>query len=863
MHQPRPYGQLTVGGPLSVEDDAAVEQLARRLTNLKQLSGVDSLRMVRALPDGGYVIAQDMGGVFRVITHKPDAEQAPPPFDGIARDYVPMLFCGVVTNAVLFPGQGLGMRITEATRRRISGRDPEKLPPKTLELQRFRVGYNQLVQELAPQFETVLFYSQYAAQRPTWYSGAMAEVMQIVGGYGRQDMRELPDNPIERARMLLPDGVREAVLLELAGVRLPGYTGLPPVDGQFQYDYKFTNTNAVGFDDRGRPWLLRVRAAGVHAMPLPLVPATTTRAFREWIEEVGDEEILAILDRFGGMPSGEGFPTRTADFEAWRRAGVIVKVCGAGDFYNHISYTSAIGWSFNGQGSEGFNTCYDYYDEEGLGYGLAFKMKLNLVAADADGKLPPPVLPDDPFERGVLNRYLESLLQSAAGNEPKNQAIRYKLRRTSMAELLVRARRGAEGQGEVEYWDQLELPPIAAHTGSVSEVGRGYLYHGAPFPNQPQIKFPEPFMGGCISHDFLPLINGRYKDSYPNSDTIMFGYYIDDELKVVKYFREGRSFDRDEENDFEDCMIVGSWNQTLSAGGTQLLGNFYTTDFDERREVSAQVTQTHIVGKDLGYDSKPWFEFDAPFWRPGTMWRNRYFSHTTTSESTSGNSLAVAICIPYLCRNAVLHAKREGKSGGIKTNGASLQFVRDPTSYRFWTYDFVMHWAGGLPVMKGVPSPKDGNPVWVEIEEYGPYPCSDFADQGPWVPALPADYTWLIHPQRNVWQLSGGGGAPSFKAYSTTTQQPSSEKGALHISVLSQPEPVHARVPDKMYFLGSPDEFVGVFYRDATRIVFGQSIYANVSESEEQTPGSLRRRYGFTSLADHKSAHHFLGVINE
>ena len=53
-------------GELTADDSAAIELLARRLTNIKQTSGLPSLRMVRALPDGGYAIAQDMGGVFSV-----------------------------------------------------------------------------------------------------------------------------------------------------------------------------------------------------------------------------------------------------------------------------------------------------------------------------------------------------------------------------------------------------------------------------------------------------------------------------------------------------------------------------------------------------------------------------------------------------------------------------------------------------------------------------------------------------------------------------------------------------------------------------------------------------------------------------
>ena len=32
-------------------------------------------------------------------------------------------------------------------------------------------------------------------------------------------------------------------------------------------------------------------------MPLPLIPATCTLAFREYMDEQGDQEVLAILDR--------------------------------------------------------------------------------------------------------------------------------------------------------------------------------------------------------------------------------------------------------------------------------------------------------------------------------------------------------------------------------------------------------------------------------------------------------------------------------------------------------------------------------------------------------------------------------------
>ncbi|MCZ3214805.1 hypothetical protein NYZ43_19995, partial [Acinetobacter baumannii] len=76
------------------------------------------------------------------------------------------------------------MRFTEQTRRRLANYDPENLGPDRAALQRFAIEYHSLVSELLPQMSSsVLVYTQYAAQRPTWYSGAIAEVMQIVGGY--------------------------------------------------------------------------------------------------------------------------------------------------------------------------------------------------------------------------------------------------------------------------------------------------------------------------------------------------------------------------------------------------------------------------------------------------------------------------------------------------------------------------------------------------------------------------------------------------------------------------------------------------------------------------------------------------------
>lgn len=863
MHQPRPHG--TFGADAATEEDAAAaELLARRLTNFKTVSGLNSLKMTRTLPSGAMAIAVDMGGVLRVIIQRqPEPERSPMESDGLAKSYIPMLFCGVISQGVISAVAGISIKLTQTTRRRLVSYDPEASPvPGTVSLQRFVIEHHPMVSELRPKRPTSSVWTQYANQRPTWYSGTLSVVVQIVGGYGRQVLRELPDNKIERARLMLPSDVTREIELELGSTRLPGYLGLPDKSGQFQFDYKFNQTHGVGFDVQGKPWLVRISTRGVFTMPLPIIPATSTRAFREYMEKVGDDEILWVLERFGGLPSGESFPPKTEDFEAWRRAGVIIKVCDTGQFYDHLAYTSAIGWSFNWAATEGFNTCYDY-DENGVGYGMSFKLRMGLGAAENAGKLPEEFELDDPDDMRALNNYLSMLYQQLPGNTARERAIKYKLRRVPVSDLLSRAK--SSGPGEVDHWENLEVTPIAAHSGSVTEVARGPLWHPAPKKSQPQIKFPEPFMDGCVSHDFSRL------DGYPSPqgvlcNTTIFGYYIGDALRVAKYFYDPRAFKQEVDDNYEQCMIVGSWQRTVTTGNTSLLGHFYTSDFDEREAAAPVTTVTTTVGTDLGYDTKPNFSFDYVFSMVGSIWRNRYFQHKVNSTTTEGFSKDVAVCVPYLARNALLHAHKETTTGAKKTESLGVNSISDPNNYRMYTYDFIWAWQGGsyagnmATAEKVDPAPRDGNPVYVRGYNYSPGLCSDFADQGDWIGGLPQDYTWLVHPIRSQWNHSGGGGAPTVKQYSRNTTEPAKKSGKLQISVLAQPGDVN-KDPSPAYFEVSPNDSGDVFYVDAIYNAAGEAEYANTSEPDPEAP-KQRKRFGYTALADHKAAHHFIGVIN-
>lgn len=860
MHQPRPYGLHAIGLPLTENDEAFVASVSKRITNLKEVSKVDSMKMVYDLPDGGYVIVQDMGGNFRVISHKP-IHGKDPIFDGIATDYIPMLFSGSVTRAIVRAGEPVSLKLTDAARfRLVNYQHLDTLPEKDIKLQRFRIDYDERFWEFKPLRPTSTLITQYTQLRPTWYSGAMSEVVQIVGGYGSQDFANLPDektNRFERARVKLPKSVMDAINKELSLLRLPAYTGLPRADGRIQFDYKFNNTNAVGFDDKKRPWLLRISAAGLYAMPLPIVPATRTKAFKRYMQLVGDEEILAILNRFGGMPSGESFPS-DRNFEAWRRAGAIIKVCNSSDFYSHISYSSACGWAINERGDEGYNTCYDYYDDEGLGYGLTYKLRLRLGSSeDYFGAQQVELVEEGPIADKV-RLYLNQLIPTL-GTTNDDRAILYKLRRAKSGDIYQRAL-GRNGQKDRDYWHNLEMNPIADHEGSITEVYRGYLYHGAKFSNQPQIKFPEPFLGGCVSHDFLPLMQGRGKDRYPNCDTIMFAYYIGNSLQTVKYFVDWSTFQRDSNSNYEKYMRAGKWFKQEYVGYTSLQGNFYSSSLDERTYTAPTEIYTELEGEDLGFDTKPFFAYDDYGSMCGTIWRNRYFSRKTKIKTIEGAGISLAICIPFFSRSSALHAKNDF-AHQVKTSESMTMFsVRDPYHYDYWTYHFDLAWFGmRIKNPKGVPFPRKGNPIWVETMNYNPTASNNAADNGDWITNLPADYTWLIHPSLE-WVYNGGGGPPHINTYSISDRTENEDSGRVSLSLSRVVDIVNKVKPDTNYFIGSPNIFNDYFYRDICAVVFGSTVYYNTSEPSDK---SKRAFFGSCGLVDNKSAHIFIGVINE
>lgn len=860
MASPRPYGLHVISGVLTDNDINFIASVIHRFLTFKEASQLENLKSTYDLPDGGYFIVQDMGGIFRVIADKLEQRKFHFQDDGLVKMYIPMFFSGVVEKDTLRrEGELVEIKLTQQCRHRL-GKQIDREIPQLVKLERFTIMPGDKFTEFQPKIETIVKRTQYVAHNPGWYSGTMAKLHQFVGGYGRQDFDTLPDNDLERISFKLPDSLQQELLEKYFDVRLPGYTGLPPAEGQFQYDYKWNKTHAIAFDSANRPWLVQV-GAKLYVMPLPIIPLTADPKFHEYIYDLGDQELINVLETFGAFPSGESFPDNGEDFQRWLRAGVIIEICDSGEFLSHQAFFTACGWSFNNRGNAAYNTGYRY-DNKGIAEAATFRLSLNLEPSPIHYGTDKVTISNETElsndDKNQLTAYLSKVMSSLGTEGSLAKTLKYKIRNIPHSIILQRANSifADDVSSEIDYWDKYVCNPIAQHSGKIHKLYVGKLYHHAKAINQPQIKFPEYTEGLCISFDFSPLEPGVSAEC----DTIMYAYYDNDVLQVVKYFYTAKKYQHQVETDYDEYMTVGSWYRNERSGDSTISGHFYLTDIDDREDIAPTETKTTIKGEDKGYDSKPFFAFDGFFERPGTIWRNRYYTHLTKSETVRDQSVALSILVPMLNRSTILHARK--KISGSKTNTESLTrgAVQDPYSYRYWTNDFVFAWVGGLEKMTGSPWPTNGNPVWVEFEQYNPHPSNDFADNGSWVQGFPADYTWLIHPNNNEWKQSGGGGAPPVQTYSRSTTTPTETTGDIKWVIHDNIVIASNKIPDSRHFLPSPDEYGFGMSRTSSRVFLGDREYANISETND---AGFWKYTGFTSLVNHSRAYHFIGVINE
>jgi hypothetical protein len=119
-------------------------------------------------------------------------------------------------------------------------------------------------------------------------------------------------------------------------------------------------TESVGLYKAGAKnhWLVKIGTDGVYAMPLLTFDATKGASYRAAVIGRGDYATGAILDEFGGIPTGEGFPSGAALTTAIA-AGKVLQLLTAGDvggFFNYFPISLQWGWAFNDDGDDARNT---------------------------------------------------------------------------------------------------------------------------------------------------------------------------------------------------------------------------------------------------------------------------------------------------------------------------------------------------------------------------------------------------------------------------------------------------------------------------------------------------------------------------
>jgi hypothetical protein len=182
--------------------------------------------------------------------------------------------------------------------------------------------------------------TQYVWLKPGMYSGTMKRVVQALFGVGL-----VTDDSNEYTTGEQPDEIRRIIDVE--------------------YDYKWARTHGIYKAGDQNHWLVEISfARGVLAMPLPLFPRTKSAGYRERARSAGDTDTVAILDEFGGIPSGEMFPTG-AELEDLITEGKVLRLLTADeldDFYGDdaAALYDAHGWAFSESGVGATNVMYRY-----------------------------------------------------------------------------------------------------------------------------------------------------------------------------------------------------------------------------------------------------------------------------------------------------------------------------------------------------------------------------------------------------------------------------------------------------------------------------------------------------------------------
>ncbi len=169
-----------------------------------------------------------------------------------------------------------------------------------------------------------------------------------------------------------------------------------------QYQTYYYQTHGIYKAGPKNHWLIEISGNnGVLAMPLPLINSTRGAGYLKRLVRLGDTGGAAIVREFGGLPSGETFPTGAALTTAIAQ-GRVLRLLTASQldgFYAAVSgeaHTLKFSWAFSESGARAVNTRFVYQKtpEDPLKYmlrGQMWEIRINLSKHDLTKARPNPV----------------------------------------------------------------------------------------------------------------------------------------------------------------------------------------------------------------------------------------------------------------------------------------------------------------------------------------------------------------------------------------------------------------------------------------------------------------------------------------
>ncbi|HUW60429.1 MAG TPA: hypothetical protein VMZ06_05440 [Candidatus Bathyarchaeia archaeon] len=349
---------LRVEGDLAAAQSLfpAARQLLFRALRRQQLGGITNVNQAINGTDGSLVSVY-LAGALKHVYVQPASRKAAPPVPVEKEEleqHLPTYVPHMVSGAARKEGHS-HIWVREI----LHGGDPS-----TFELHQFNPsGVTEVVYGLDANWQDIekLGITQGGAvdasaqaisayPKASMFSGAMTRFYQALLGLGR-----------------LADVAQPEYLTGALPDTEPDVTVFP------QFDWHWVRTHGV-YNAGKDPWIVEIsKLNGVLAMPMPLFDNTSGKGYRNWLKRIGDTETGGLVSEFGGIPTGEKFPTGTELADAIA-AGKILVLLSPDDllpFYYDADYDvtkspffAGCGWAFNTDGTEAHNTCNWYSHPE-------------------------------------------------------------------------------------------------------------------------------------------------------------------------------------------------------------------------------------------------------------------------------------------------------------------------------------------------------------------------------------------------------------------------------------------------------------------------------------------------------------------